>query len=62
MTKDERFRIIDAAVFRTLSAEDWRAAFRQARVARNSVAARIRERVGSKIFQGSGPAEVSKHG
>jgi hypothetical protein len=41
-TKKERWVGIEAAVFRTISAEDWRRQLREARLGTNAVRERIR--------------------
>lgn len=44
-TREERQRVIDSAVFRTISGDDWRRQLREARAVPNAIRARIREAV-----------------
>ena len=50
-TREERLRAIDAAVFRTIMADDWRRALAAARVETNAVREQIRARILAEKFK-----------
>lgn len=60
-TREERFRVIDAHVFRTITGEDWRRALADARARPNAVLAQIREKILAMNLGKSESGTISKN-